>query len=180
MWILQHSTMSYCVIPTHISNFYQRSRRRRWNVTAVFSSPTFLSRAHFSASFIPPTSCRPLHLWLHVLCSCSLLSSSFLPFLHPPLFLSICICCSLYVGTCIAVPLLVLGQLPHSSVLALVHPTTPPPHLPPPPPPPPPRLLLPVLHVCQGPGGSAQCTAQWPKSEYLRNCQLSPIIRGSP
>lgn len=48
------------------------------------------------------------------------------------------------------------------------------PHLPRPP------LLLPILHVCQGPGGSALCTAQWPKSEYLRNCQLSPIIRGSP
>lgn len=88
-----------------------------------------------------------------------------------PLSLSICICCSLYVGTCITVPLLVLGQLPHSSVLALVHP--------------PPLsssspLLLLILHVCQGPGGSAECTAQWPKREYLRNCQLSPIIRGSP
>ena len=80
----------------------------------------------------PPSSYQPPHLWLLFLCSRSLVSFfPSLPFFHPPLFLSICICCALCAGTCIAVPLLVLGQLPHSSVLALVHP--------------PPTFLLPLL-----------------------------------
>lgn len=132
---------------------------------------TILFCIHYSTSL---SFCHPFQLWLPSLCSCPLLSFSLLPYLHPLLSPSFCICCSLYVGTCITVPLLVLGQLPHSLVPALVHP-----------PPPssssyPPLLLLPILHVCQGPGGSTECTAQWPKSEYLRNCQLSPIIRGSP
>lgn len=127
---------------------------------------------HFSAFFYFPiflsasSSVTTLPLFLRT-------SPLFLPPIPPSPSLSVHLymLLSLYVGTCIAVPLLVLGQLPHSSVLLLLftHP-----HLPPTP------LLLPVLHVCQGPGGSAQCTAQWPKSEYLRNCQLSPIIRGSP
>lgn len=95
------------------------------------------------------------HVSLLPLCSFSfiLFPSSLCFFFHVHLHIR----CPLYVGMCIAVPLLVLGQLTH-------------PHLP----------LLPILHVRHGPGGSAQCTAQWPKSEYLRNCQLSLIIRGSP
>lgn len=61
---------------------------------------------------------------------------------------------ALSLGTCITVRLLVFGQLPHSSLLALLHP-----------PPPSCSVPLPILHVCQGPGGSTECTAQWPKSE---------------
>lgn len=67
--------------------------------------------------------------------------------------------------------LLVLGKLPVSSVPALVCKTPTFLHL---------LSSSPFSHVCQGPGGSTLCTGQWPKRECLRNCQLSPIIRGSP
>lgn len=65
-----------------------------------------LPLAIFFISFLPffPPLRVDLFKLLHFLCSSSPLSFSFLPFLHPPLSPSICICCFLYVGTCIAVP----------------------------------------------------------------------------
>lgn len=85
----------------------------------------FFPCAHFSASFISPLFLSasssvitpPLFL---------LTSPLFLPFLHPPLSF----CPSVYVALSMLAraslfPLLVPGQLPHSSVLALVHPPPP-------------------------------------------------------
>lgn len=88
MWILQCSTMSYCVILTHISNFYQHSHRCKWNVTAVFFCSTFLSRVHFSASFIPP----PLLVGLFICDYTSFVLAHFspLPSSHSSIPLSFC------------------------------------------------------------------------------------------
>lgn len=133
---------------------------------------------------------------LHIICFCThllpllsllhlitILISDYCPFVlvpfppfpssHSSIPLCFCpsVCCFLCVGTCIAVPL--VGSWPAPPLLYSCSCSPTPTFL---------AILFffPFLHVCQGLGGSTQCSAQWPKSEYLRNCQLSPIIRGSP
>lgn len=128
---------------------------------AVSPPHTFISPHIFYSYIVPP----PFHLRSHFFCRRTLRTSI------PPFRPSVCICRSASIRQHVQhfFPCWFLASSPSLLFrLLFAHP-----HLPPP-------LIFPFSHVCQGPGGSTLCTAQWPKSECLRNCQLSPIIRGSP